>query len=102
MLELAAAHVGEILGVIAPCVQKVLFDFKLLELQDSELDRINNIVGALKPMAIIVHEICRRNATILTAAEAFDFAIEEISVLKDNGNVIAEQLVESLKTCSSA
>lgn len=84
---------------LSSCVQKVLIDFKVreLELEDAELEIIKNIVDVLKPMEIIVLEICKRDATILTAAEAFDFAIEEIGILKFYGNSIADQLIECIR-----
>ena len=77
------------------CIKKTLDDFNLtFDLSEYQMEQLVNIELALKPMALIVEVLSGNSVTLLSAATACDFAVNELERMD---NEIAQDLASSLQ-----
>lgn len=81
--------------LLKDCIMKTLIDLAIPNtLNDSDFERLIDIVDSLEPVKLTVLALCRHDANLYTADIAFNFMFEE---LKRMSSPLSIRLFESLK-----
>jgi hypothetical protein len=78
------------------CIKKSLLDVSPeITIEDSELQKIHDLVLALKPIQAAVEALCRRDASLITADAVLKFTLQK---LIDQDTTLARDLIAALTT----